>query len=62
MDWDDLEPKKQPEFVIGGDLSALSVDDLTDRITLLQEEITRIERAIAAKRKSRSKADDVFKP
>lgn len=65
MDWD--EPKsgkpggRQSEIVIGEDLSALSVEELRQRIDRLREEISRIEEDIASKQNVRLRADDVFK-
>jgi uncharacterized small protein (DUF1192 family) len=46
---------------LGQDLSALSVDELEERIALLRREIERLEAAKAAKEASRKAADGVFK-
>jgi len=61
MDFDNLEPTESNDYVIGADLSELSVDELTDLITLLKDEIGRIEKDIAEKQVQRSAADSVFK-
>jgi uncharacterized small protein (DUF1192 family) len=54
-------PKKRPGHEIGQDLGLLSVEELRDRVTLLKDEIARLETAIASKRASRSAADQFFK-
>lgn len=62
MDIEDFEPKKQtPNYVIGTDLSTLSVDELEELIATLEAEITRIGDVLAEKSASRSAADSVFK-
>lgn len=61
MDLDDLEPRKFPKHEIGADLSKLSVGELKALVETLQAEITRVERALAAGRSSKSAADAVFK-
>ncbi len=59
--FDDDEVKKPREHEIGMVLDAMSVEELTDRIALLEAEIARLRVAIEAKRKSKSAADAVFK-
>jgi len=58
---EDDRPKKKPVHEIGQDLALLSVEELNDRITLLNHEITRLQSALANKRASRSAADQFFK-
>jgi uncharacterized small protein (DUF1192 family) len=58
---DDDRPKKKIAHEIGQDLALLSVDELTERIALLREEIGRLEEALNKKRASRSAADQFFK-
>lgn len=58
---DDDRPAKKTVHDIGSDLSLLSVDELRNRINLLREEIARLELAAAAKEKSRSAAESLFK-
>jgi len=58
---EDAPPKKKQTHEIGQDLSLLSVEELSDRITLLQNEITRLELARTQKRASRATADQFFK-
>jgi uncharacterized small protein (DUF1192 family) len=60
MDEDD-RPKKKIAHEIGQDLALLSVDEIAERITLLREEIDRLEEALNKKRASRSAADQFFK-
>lgn len=59
--FDDDRPVKKVSHEIGADLSALSVDELKARISLLREEISRIEAEIASKSSSRSTAESLFR-
>ena len=58
---EDDRPKKKPVHEIGQELALLSVDELNDRILLLNEEVARLQDALAKKRASRSVADQFFK-
>jgi uncharacterized small protein (DUF1192 family) len=58
---DDDRPKKKIAHDIGQDLALLSVEELTERIALLREEIARLETARAGKLASRTAADQFFK-
>ncbi len=58
---DDLPLKKKTVHEIGQDLSLLSISELTERITLLKEEIARLEVATASKGATRTAADAFFK-
>jgi uncharacterized small protein (DUF1192 family) len=58
---DDELPKKKPVHEIGQDLSLLSVEELAERIAALKAEIARLETSMAAKRASRTSADQFFK-
>jgi len=58
---DDDRPKKKITHEIGQDLTLLSVDELTERVTLLREEIGRLETNMATKQASKSAADLFFK-
>ncbi len=60
MDEDD-RPKKRPVHDIGQDLALLSVEELAERISILREEIARLEAAMAGKQASRNVADQFFK-
>ena len=59
--FDDEEVKKPKGHEIGMVLDAMSVDELTDRIALLENEIARLRAAIDSKHKSKSAADSIFK-
>jgi len=59
--FDDESPKKPKVHEIGMVLDALSVEELTDRIALLEVEIARLRAAIDSKRQSKSAADAFFK-
>ena len=61
MVFEDDRPKKKPVHEIGQDLSLLSVEELAERIEALKAEVARLEATIAAKRASRSSADQFFK-
>lgn len=58
---DDDRPRKKVTHEIGQDLSLLSVEELTERIALLKNEIVRLEEAATKKRASRDAANSVFK-
>ena len=58
---DEDAPKKKLKHEIGEDLSALSLDELAERIALLKDEIARIEAAISAKKASADVAASFFK-
>jgi uncharacterized small protein (DUF1192 family) len=60
IDPDDL-PKKKITHEMGQDLTLLSINELTERIALLKEEIARLEGEMARKRASKSAADTLFK-
>ena len=53
--------KKAPQHEIGQVLDALSIEELNKRVTLLQEEITRLEQAKAKKSAVREAAVAFFK-
>ncbi len=58
---DEDRPKKKIAHEIGQDLTLLSVEELSARVQLLHDEISRIEADMAQKRASRSAADQFFK-
>ena len=59
--FDDDEVKKPKGHEIGMVLDAMSVEELTDRIAMLEDEIERLRTAIESKRQSKSAADAFFK-
>ncbi|MBV9330262.1 MAG: DUF1192 domain-containing protein [Alphaproteobacteria bacterium] len=63
IDPEELLPKKKklPEIVLGEDLSMASEHELVARIQALEDEIARSREAIAARRASKSAADNFFK-
>ncbi len=58
---EDDRPKKKVAHEIGQDLTLLSVDELTARVALLQDEIKRLETDMVRKRDKRAAADQFFK-
>ena len=58
---EDDRPKRKLVHEIGQDLALLSVEELNDRILLLNDEVVRLQDALAKKRASRSVADQFFK-
>jgi len=60
MDEDD-RPKKKVAHEIGQDLTLLSVEELAGRVSLLKEEIARLEADMTKKRVTRAAADQFFK-
>ena len=65
MDADDLEPRKRRSDALAAlakeDLDLLGVEELKDRITLLETEIVRIKAQIGRKEGTRSAAEALFK-
>jgi len=58
---DDDKPRKKITHELGQDLSLLSVEELSERIALLNSEIERLQQAVARKRASKDAADSFFK-
>jgi uncharacterized small protein (DUF1192 family) len=58
---EELPTKRKLAHDIGQDLALLSVEELGERVTLLRDEITRLEAAMASKRASRQAADQFFR-
>ena len=58
---DDDRPRKKITHDIGQDLSLLSVEELTERIALLNAEIDRLNEAMTKKRASKDAANSFFK-
>jgi uncharacterized small protein (DUF1192 family) len=58
---DDDKPRKKITHEIGQDLSLLSVEELTERIALMNSEIERLQQAAAKKRASKDAANNFFK-
>ena len=58
---DDDKPKKKISHEIGQELSLLSVEELTERIALMNSEIERLQQAAAKKRASKDTANSFFK-
>ena len=57
----DSRPKRAVTHEIGSDLAAVSVDELRERVALLEREIVRIRAEEARKIASREAAGSVFK-
>jgi uncharacterized small protein (DUF1192 family) len=58
---DEDKPKKKIAHEIGQDITLLSAGELTDRITLLKDEIARLEADMARKHAVKSAAATLFK-
>jgi uncharacterized small protein (DUF1192 family) len=58
---DDDKPRKKITHEIGQDLSLLSVEELTERITMLNAEIVRLQEAVTKKRASKDAANSFFR-
>jgi uncharacterized small protein (DUF1192 family) len=58
---DDDKPRKKITHELGQDLSLLSVEELSERIALLNSEIERLQQAVNRKRASKDAADSFFK-
>jgi uncharacterized small protein (DUF1192 family) len=61
MFFDDEGPKRKRILELGGDLSAVSIDELRDYLATLQAEAERVKAQIEAKETSRDAADQFFK-
>jgi uncharacterized small protein (DUF1192 family) len=62
IDPEELLPrKKQPDIVLGEDISAMSAHELEKRIAVLEGEIARCREAIVARNATKSAADAFFK-
>jgi uncharacterized small protein (DUF1192 family) len=59
--FDDDQVKKPKGHEVGMILDAMSVEELNDRIGVLESEIARLRAAIESKQKSKSVADAFFK-
>jgi uncharacterized small protein (DUF1192 family) len=58
---DDDKPRKKVTHEIGQELSLLSVEELTERIALLNSEVERLREAVTKKRASKEAASSFFK-
>jgi uncharacterized small protein (DUF1192 family) len=58
---DDDKPRKKVTHEIGQELYLLSVEELTERIALLNSEIERLQQAAAKKRASKDAANSIFR-
>ena len=58
---EDVPIRKKVLHEIGQDLAQLSVEELSERIELLKDEITRLDAALSNKRASLTAADRFFK-
>jgi len=58
---DDDKPRKKVIHEIGQDLYLLSVEELNERIALLNSEIERLQQAAAKKRASKDAANSIFR-
>ncbi len=58
---EDDRPKKKVAHEIGQELTLLSVEELVQRVQLLQQEIARLEADMKNKQASRSAADQFFR-
>jgi uncharacterized small protein (DUF1192 family) len=58
---DDDKPRKKITHEIGQDLSLLSVEELSERMALMNSEIERLQTAMAKKLASKDAANSFFK-
>lgn len=58
--FDEGERKPAAPHQLGQDLSLLSVDELKHRITLLQDEVSRLEREVESKGATKNAAEALF--
>ncbi len=58
---EDNGAKKKAEHEIGDNLDDISIDELKDRIKLLEDEMERIRKIIKQKQESHKRAEEIFK-
>ncbi|GAA4528198.1 DUF1192 domain-containing protein [Chelativorans composti] len=58
---DEDVPPLKPTYMVGQDISAFSVEELAESISLLKHEIARLERARDAKLTTRNAAEALFR-
>jgi uncharacterized small protein (DUF1192 family) len=58
---DDDRPRKKVTHEIGQDLSLLSIEELQQRVALMQTEIERLTTSINSKQATKSAADKFFR-
>ena len=63
MDEEEFQPRRKPqgEIIVGEDLSQFSIEELTIRLSALDEEKLRVEEAIKVKKAQTSQAENLFK-
>ncbi len=61
IDGDEPRAKKASEIVVGADLSAISVEELEERISMLKAEIARLIAEIDKKQSSKASAESFFR-
>jgi len=58
----DDEPVKKPRgHEVGMPIETLSIDELNERIAMLEAEIARLRETIAARQQTKAAADSIFK-
>jgi uncharacterized small protein (DUF1192 family) len=58
---DEDQPKRKRSHEVGMPIETMSVDELEERIGLLESEIARLREAIEARKKTKDAANSVFK-
>ena len=61
MDFDDEQVRKPVVHEVGMLLDSLSIDELEQRIEILNAEILRLRNSIEIKSKTKTEADEIFK-
>lgn len=59
--FDEDAPKKLKTHEVGMPIDTMAVDELNERIGLLEAEIGRLRDAVAARQKTKAAADSLFK-
>ena len=59
--FDEEEVRKPKAHEVGMPIDTMSVDELNERIAILEAEIGRLREAIAARQKTKAAADSIFK-
>lgn len=59
--FDEEEVRKPKAHEVGMPIDTMSVDELNERIAILEAEIVRLREAIGARQKTKAAADSIFK-
>lgn len=59
--FDDDQPRKPKSHEVGMLIDTMSIEELNERISLLHQEISRLQEAVGARMNTKAAADSLFK-